>query len=91
MISIDQNQQIVEIPKSNDPKSAQLWRREKLNIANWSFQRALILKNARAAAARDTRAAKQTKRIELEANIRNWKDAYFAAISGFWFYLVGTV
>ncbi len=84
MISIDQNQQIVEIPKSNDPKSAQLWRREKLNIANWSFQRALILKNARAAAARDTRAAKQTKRIELEANIRTRISRQFRASDFIW-------
>ena len=84
MISIDQNQQIVEIPKSNDPKSAQLWRREKLNIANWSFQRALILKNARAAGARDTRAAKQTKRIELEANIRTRISRQFRASDFIW-------
>ena len=84
MISIDQNQQIVEIPKSNDPKSAQLWRREKFNIANWSFQRALILKNARAAAARDTRAAKQTKRIELEANIRTRILRQFRASDFIW-------
>ena len=84
MISIDQNQQIVEIPKSNDPKLAQLWRREKLNIANWSFQRALIPKNARAAAARDTRAAKQTKRIELEANIRTRISRQFRASDFIW-------
>ena len=84
MISIDQNQQIVEIPKSNDPKSAQLWRREKLNIANWSFQRALILKNARAAEARDTRTAKQTKRVELEANIRTRISRQFRASDFIW-------
>ena len=84
MISIDKNQQIVENPKSNDPKSAQLWRREKLNIANWSFQRALILKNARAAGARDTRAAKQTKLIELEANIRTRISRQFRASDFIW-------